>query len=249
MGVFGRKSTDGERAEELFSPYLDGQVSPQERMFLERYLAEHPETRAKFELAKQAVQLTQTLPPVKPPRSFVLPRSMARKPSPAMRLYPVMRLATVAAMALFVFALVGDLATSSRLAPTAETQSVALSIQPTESPDTAAPEALLSEAPAPTATLEAAGAARSDAAATATVPAAADAAAPAVTATPAATQDAAKMLAVTAESSESFADTSVAGQPSAAPDSVDVLRTSVFALAGLTLVLAAATLVVRQRAR
>ena len=142
-----------------------------------------------------------------------------------------------------------DLATSSRLAPTAETQSVALSIQPTESPDTAAPEALLSEAPAPTATLEAAGAARSDAAATATVPAAADAAAPAVTATPAATQDAAKMLAVTAESSESFADTSVAGQPSAAPDSVDVLRTSVFALAGLTLVLAAATLVVRQRAR
>ena len=36
MGFLGRRLTDKERAEELFSPYLDGQVTDEERMFLER---------------------------------------------------------------------------------------------------------------------------------------------------------------------------------------------------------------------
>ena len=114
MGFLGRRLTDKERAEELFSPYLDGQVTDEERMFLERYLAAQPQAREKFDLLKAAVQLTKSLPPVKAPRSFVLPRSLARKLSPALRVYPVMRLAPVAAMALFACAFARDLATQSR---------------------------------------------------------------------------------------------------------------------------------------
>jgi hypothetical protein len=124
MGLLGRKSTDAERAEELFSPYLDGQVTQEEGLFLERYLAEHVEAREKFNLLKSAVQMTRSLPAVKAPRSFVLPRSMARKSSLALRLYPVMRFATVAAVALFAFALAGDFSRQS--APAAQPQANAL---------------------------------------------------------------------------------------------------------------------------
>ena len=104
MGFLGNKLTDEERAEELFSPYLDNQVTAEERKFLEQYLANHPEAHAKLNMLTAAVQMTKTLPTVKAPRSFVLPRSMARKPALALRLYPMMRLATVAATALFIFA-------------------------------------------------------------------------------------------------------------------------------------------------
>ncbi len=157
MGFFGRKLTDQERAEELFSPYIDEQVTAEERRFLERYLAEHAESRAKFDMLKAAVQLTKTLPPVKAPRSFVLPRSMARQPTLrlrsglALRLYPTMRFATVAVAALFVFALVGDLATQSRFAASPERQSVPLVALTTATAVAAqAPEAsIAAEAPAP----------------------------------------------------------------------------------------------------
>lgn len=142
MGLLGRKSTDAERAEELFSPYLDGQVTQEEGLFLERYLAEHAEAREKFDLLKSAVSMTRSLPAVKAPRSFVLPRSMARKPSLALRLYLVMRVATAAAVALFAFALAGDFLRQS--APVEQTSSAAvlLGAQTTETLGLAAPEAL-----------------------------------------------------------------------------------------------------------
>jgi len=106
MGLFGRKLTDQERAEELFSPYIDGQATAEEKQFLERYLADHPEAREELKLLQAAVQMTKKLPPVKAPRSFVLPRSMARQPSLAVRMYPALRFATVAAMALFATTLI-----------------------------------------------------------------------------------------------------------------------------------------------
>ena len=59
MRLLGRKLTDEQRAEELFSPYIDGQVNAEERRFLERHLADHPEAREKFELLKAAVQMTK----------------------------------------------------------------------------------------------------------------------------------------------------------------------------------------------
>ena len=280
MGFRGRKLTEQERAKELFSPYIDGQVTTEERHLLEHYLAEHPDARDKFETLKAAVQLTRTLPPVKAPRSFVLPRSMARKPSLALRLYPAIRLATVAAMALFAFALIGDLTTASRLAAPAgerEAAVVARSRPTEEAMQSPAPEAsefgsAATEAPAtamalsavaptlaPTATAFALG---QDAAANMTAtpagtpqpPAAANSAAP--TATAAGSGEASRTDGAVAtpkvageESAEAtmqaFKDSDERAPGMANP--IDALRLAVFGLAGVTAVLAAATLVVRRR--
>ena len=260
MGFLSRQLTDEQRAEELFSPYLDGQVTAEERAFLERYLAAHPEAREKFELLKAAVQLTRSLPPVKAPRSFVLPRSMARRPSFAVRMYPVMRLATVAAMALFVFAFVGDLATQSRLAsvaqpaesvmlraavstPVAAEQMIPVTATAEVAP-TAAPEAAAAApAPAPTMTAIApAGTAASKTAEATATPEAMmmDAAAPTQSTTP--TADGAQADAAQPDQAASYA------APAAPPTpQIDLVRGAWIALAGLAVTLTAATLIIRRR--
>ncbi|MGH2593592.1 MAG: anti-sigma factor family protein [Anaerolineae bacterium] len=253
--------TDEERADELFSPYIDGQVTAEERTFLERYLADHPESRAKFEMLKAAVQLTKKLPLVKAPRSFVLPRSMARKPSFALRLYPVMRFATVAATMLFVFALAGDLATTSRFAASPESQSVLSLAQATAAATaTQEPEVPLAEAPAPAAT-EAVTAQSQAVTITETLPAptppaaAADAAATegSVTdGTPAAraaapTEAPLEEEALTTRDDQDRLTRKSAEAPASAQ--IDVLRIAVIVLAGLAVILAATTLVLRRRAR
>jgi hypothetical protein len=264
MGLFGKKLADQERAEELFSPYIDGQVTAEEKRFLERYLADHRETREKFELLQAAVHMTKTLPPVKAPRSFVLPRSMARKPSLAVRLYPALRFATVAAVALFAFALIGDLTTSSRLQFASRASEMVLSersrqqAEPTAAPAAelapAAPEAMATATPAPQATQtpEALGAAAADATAVAEEPALS-----AEQATPI-TDSLRSQLAQPTPTVEASADqsamknaepdsTSSAEQPPPAP--VDVLRLSVLGLAGLAVVLGVTTLIIRRRVR
>ncbi len=271
MGFLRGKLTDEERAEELFSSYIDGQVTAEERRFLERYLADYPQAREKFELLKAAVQLTKTLPLLKAPRSFVLPRSMARKPTLrlgsgwALRLYPAMRFATVAATALFVFALVGDLATSSRLAAPAPAAGMILSRSAAtalvEAPAAEAPAAAMTATPAPLATQEAAlGEATGGADVTKGTPepaAAAQFAAP--TASPPGEPDEemsrqAESVSTpepTAEQSAERlqADTEAAAAEATGVAQIDVLRLAVIALAGLVVVLAAATLAVRRRVR
>jgi hypothetical protein len=252
MALFGRKSKDGERAEALFSPYLDGQVSAEERRFLERYLAAHAEARAQFEMLKRAVQLTKALPPVRAPRSFVLPRSMARKPSATLRMYAIMRFATAAAMVLFAFAIVGDLATSSQLsAPAAP--NVALLAEATE-------EAAATEAPLPDAlrsampTTTAEPAAEADAADTTSTAAPTGTGAGGETtaqATPA-SETALAAQATEAPAAESEEDgardksaVTAADVPQEAP--VDPLRVVEIGLAGLVVVLLTTTLILRQR--
>ncbi|HET7087719.1 MAG TPA: hypothetical protein VFL17_03625 [Anaerolineae bacterium] len=266
MGLFGRKLTDQERAEELFSPYIDGQVTAGEKQFLERYLADHPEAHEKFELLQAAVQMTKTLPPVKAPRSFVLPRSMARKPSLAVRMYPVLRFATVAAMALFAFALIGDLTTSSRLQLAAPAREMVLSERSRELTEPAAsapaaqlfaatPAAMPTATPAPQAT-PAPGAVGAPANVDATT-AAEEPAPPSEQATaiadsrgahleqPTPTVEAsADASAMKAEEPESI---SITEQPP--PVQVDALRLAVLALAGLAAVLGVTTLIIRRRVR
>ncbi len=265
MGLFGRKLTDQERAEELFSPYIDGQVTAEEKQFLERYLADHPETREKFEMLQAAVHMTKTLPPVKAPRSFVLPRSMARKPSLAVRMYPALRFATVAAMALFAFALIGDLATSSRLQLAARAPGMVPSersreqTEPASAPAAefapAAPAAMATATPAPQATQApgAVGAATNvDATAVAREPALPAEQATAIADStraqleqPAPTVEAsADQSAMKAAESESA---SSAEQPP--PAQVDALRLAVLALAGLAVALGVTTLIIRRRVR
>ncbi|HKZ86327.1 MAG TPA: hypothetical protein VJ793_22070 [Anaerolineae bacterium] len=264
MGLFGRKLADQERAEELFSPYIDGQVTAGEKQFLERYLADHPEAREKFELLQAAVYMTKTLPPVKAPRSFVLPRSMARKPSLAVRMYPALRFATVAAMALFAFALIGDLTTSSRLQLAARAPEMVLSERSREQTEPAAsapaaqlapaaPAAMATATPEPQAT-QAPGAAGAttnvDATAVAREPAL-----PAEQATPI-TDSMRAQLEQPAPTVEASADqsamkaaesesTSSAEQPP--PAQVDALRLAVLTLAGLAAVLGVTTLIIRRR--
>ncbi|HJW84702.1 MAG TPA: zf-HC2 domain-containing protein [Anaerolineae bacterium] len=252
MGFLGRRLTDKERAEELFSPYLDGQVTDEERMFLERHLAAQPQAREKFELLKAAVQLTKSLPPVKAPRSFVLPRSLARKTSPALRLYPVMRLATVAAMTLFAFAFAGDLATQSRfiasapavVSATPEAGLMAATLEAT----TATPEppaALEAAAPAPTGApmptqAEAASGAEPDKTADAANTPEAMARQAAAAPTPAAT------AAAQPEAAQAEQKTSLTSASAPATLQLDPLRLAWIVLAGLALLLTATTLIVRR---
>ena len=245
MGLFGRKLADQERAEELFSPYIDGQVTAGEKQFLERYLADHPEAREKFELLQAAVYMTKTLPPVKAPRSFVLPRSMARKPSPALRLYPVMRLATVAAIALFAFAFTGDLVTQSRFAPASpvvenaasDAARMAEAVEATPAPPEAAAVAPTGAPTSTQAAAEASGAeANKSVEATGTPEAMSlQAAAP----TPAAT--------VQADMAQAEQKTMVTSLAAPATLRLDPLRLAWVVLAGLALVLTATTLILRRR--
>jgi len=278
MGVFGRKLTDQERAEELFSPYIDGQVTAGEKQFLERYLADHAEAREKLALLRAAVEMTRALPPVKAPRSFVLPRSMARTPSLAVRVYPALRFATAAAVALFAFALIGDLATSSRLQLAAPAPEMVLSERLREQTEpTSAPAAEFAPVmPAATAAAQFAPATPA-AMATATpasqgtpapeAPAGAPAfdssaatgeSAPPVEATAGATEPAMARQLEPAATVEASADrsTTKAAEPGPAssveqppPVQVDALRLAVPALALLAAVLGVATLIIRRRAR
>jgi len=272
MGVFGRRVTDAQRAEELFSPYIDGQVTAEEKEFLERYLADHREAREKFEMLKTAVQLTRSLPPLKAPRSFVLPRSMARRPGPALRLYPAMRLATVAAMALFAFALAGDLVTSSRLVSTAPPASVPLSAKAMataapEQPSPAAAAELPAEAPAPAttatpiaaptqaATAREAATSAGAPEATPQPPAAAGAAAPTESALSQSDAARAADFAATPEATAAQSDVAMqasesqTASPAPVAQPIDALRLAVIGLAGLSLALGATTLIVRRRIR
>jgi hypothetical protein len=273
MGWLGRKLSDAQRAEELFSPYIDGQVTADEQRFLERYLADHPEAREKFELLRAAVNMTRSLPQVKAPRSFVLPRSMARRPALAVRLYPAMRLATVAAMALFIFAVVGDLATTSRLAPVAPLADMVLSrsaaVEATSIPATEAPAAPMAAALTPTAAptaspappaVESALPAETEDGSRASEEAAEPTALAQMTAPaesePGAQQDATEFALVAtpepeatpaanrADDASKFAEMQVPGAAQ-----VDVLRLTVIGLGAASVILLAATLLLRQRVR
>jgi len=265
MGLFGRKVNDQDRAEELFSPYIDGQVTAEDKQFLERYLADHPEAREKFELLRAAIQMTKTLPPVKAPRSFVLPRSMARKPSVAVRMYPALRFATVAAMALFAFALIGDLATSSRLQLAAPAPEMVLSERSREQTEPAsapaaqlapgAPAAMATATPAPQATQApgAEGAADGvDATAVAEEPALSAEQATAITDSMRMQleQPAPTVEASADQSSTKAAESGATSNPEQPPPAqIDALRLVVPALAGLAVVLGVTTLIIRRRIR
>jgi len=263
MRLLGNKLTDEQRAEELFSPHIDGQVTAEERRFLERYLADYPEARDKYAMLKAAVKMTKTLPQVKAPRSFVLPRSMARKSSLPLRLYPAMRLATVAAMALFVFALVGDLVTSSIPAqPQANMLLSAKSAEPQAAATQAATEPAVGEAapaPAPTGTpgalptqapARAGAAASTEAADSVEAPPepAAELAAP--TSEPEASRQAELAPTAEAEADQSalaLADSAASPEPALETAPIGIFRLAVIVLAVLAVLLAAATLLLRQR--
>ncbi len=98
------RQNDHTRAEELMSAYLDQQATATEKLFLEQHLAACADCRARLETTRMMIAALKAMPAVKAPRSFVLPREMAKQPRRSVfTWYPALRFATVvAALALAV---------------------------------------------------------------------------------------------------------------------------------------------------
>ncbi len=104
------RPNDHTRAEELISAYLDKRASAEEQVFFERHIASCADCRAQLEATRSMVAALKAMPAVRAPRSFVLPREMARQPRRSfLSLYPTLRLATVIAAMAFVVLFAGDL--------------------------------------------------------------------------------------------------------------------------------------------
>jgi len=104
------RQNDHTRAEELISAYLDKRVSAEEQDFFERHLASCADCRAQLEATRSMVAALRAMPAMKAPRSFVLPREIARPPKRSfLSLYPALRLATVIAAMAFVVLFARDL--------------------------------------------------------------------------------------------------------------------------------------------
>jgi anti-sigma factor RsiW len=270
------RQNDHNRAEELISAYLDKRVSAEEKSFFERHIASCADCRAQLEATRSMIAALQAMPTVKAPRSFVLPREMAKQPRRSfLSLYPALRLATVIAAMAFVVLFAGDLLLN-QMGSASAPPSIPMAAPPPAAMQAQAPEAARQAAP----TLEAATAANDAALPPAEPPApAAGAAAKAnateavtgttmamavPTATPEATALAADSSAAatmifeaTPESSEPVLDQqagAAAKQPAmanvaeAAPaPAMDLVRFIEIALLVLAVVLGIATVVVRRR--
>jgi hypothetical protein len=153
-----KQINDHIRAQELFSAYIDNQTTDDEKNFVVRHLAVcDQDCRAQLAVTRSLVKATRSLPMVKAPRSFVLPRSMARRHASRRSIlawYPALRLATVAVTVAFVLVFAGDALSPRRavfntnipsaanvpqLSAAAQPTAVALNAAPPEAP-TAAPQ-------------------------------------------------------------------------------------------------------------
>ena len=159
MGGVLRRASEHERVEALLSVYLDGRVTDAERAFVERHLEVCVDCARHLATLRVTVAAIREMPKVHAPRSFALPRSMAKQSQIAPWLYPFLRAATAVAAFLFALTVAGDLflhssftaSTPVALAPTlVVTQSEALrSAQPATAPaaayapQTSAPPAAL----------------------------------------------------------------------------------------------------------
>jgi anti-sigma factor RsiW len=270
------RQNDHNRVEELISAYLDKRVSAGEKDFFERHIASCAACRAQLETTRSMVAALQALPAMKAPRSFVLPREMARQSAGQpqrsfLSLYPALRLATVVAAMAFVVLFAGDLlinqmsgASAPQSIPNAAPAPAAIqapemarqAVAPTQEPAaaTAAIDAALppAEAPAPAG---ASAKASATAVLTETTMASAPTATPEATAMPDAASEAPMMLSATPEPSELMLDQqAVEEQPAmanvveAAPaPAIDPLRVIEIALLVLVAVLGIATFVVRRK--
>jgi hypothetical protein len=212
------------------------------------------------------------MPAVKAPRSFVLPREMAKQPQRSfLSLYPALRLATVVAAMAFVVLFAGDLlinqiggVSTSQSIPAAAPAPVAMqapemarqAVAPTQEPAaaTAANDAALPPAEAP-AGAGASAKASATAVLTETPMASAPTATPEATAMPDAASEATIMLSATPEPSELMLDQQAVGEQSAMANVVEAapapainpLRAIEIALLVLVAVLGIATFVVRRK--
>jgi predicted anti-sigma-YlaC factor YlaD len=103
------RQADHNRAEDLISAYLDQQVTSEEKQFFESHIAACADCRAQLEATRLMVATLKAMPVVKAPRSFVLPREMAKQPKRSIfAWYPALRLVTVLAAIAFMVLFAGD---------------------------------------------------------------------------------------------------------------------------------------------
>ena len=95
------RASEHERVEALLSTYLDGRTSKAERALVERHLKSCADCARNLATLSATVVAVEMMPHVRAPRSFALPRSMAKQPRSAPWLYPLLRTATAFA-SLFV---------------------------------------------------------------------------------------------------------------------------------------------------
>jgi anti-sigma factor RsiW len=131
--------TENECCGERLSAYIDRELGPEERVALERHLAECEDCRWNLETLRQTVEWTRDCAPVRVPRVFTIPVETAA-PQPVRARRPVWGLpllqgATALVALLFVFVVAGDLFLGSS-APRSAPQMVA--VQMTSAMDQAA---------------------------------------------------------------------------------------------------------------
>jgi len=103
--------SEHEHVKVLLSTYLDGRTSRAERAQVEHHLKSCADCARNLATLRATVVAVRDLPHVRAPRSFALPRSMAKQPRSTPWLYPLLRTATAIATFLFVVVVAGDLYT------------------------------------------------------------------------------------------------------------------------------------------
>jgi predicted anti-sigma-YlaC factor YlaD len=105
--------TEDECCGERLSAYIDRELAPEERVTLERHLAECEDCRWNLETLRQTVEWTRSSAPVRLPRVFTLPvasgapqAARARRPAWGV---PLLQGATALVALLFVVVVAGDL--------------------------------------------------------------------------------------------------------------------------------------------
>lgn len=108
---------------EALSAYLDGQLSTRERTRLETRLRSDSELQAALEELRQTRGVLRRLPRFRVPRNFILTPEMVQLKRDTPRIFPVLRFASVLAMILLAFVVIGDIMIPSApgLSPAMET--------------------------------------------------------------------------------------------------------------------------------
>lgn len=108
----------------LLSSYLDDELTPREKAWVETRLNTHPEFREALAGLQRTKEVLRRAPARRVPRNFTLPASMAQsKPNLTLRLVPALRLSSAVAALVSVFLMVGMFVSSGlRMAsPVADT--------------------------------------------------------------------------------------------------------------------------------